>query len=616
MPNLLQILKANPGIDRDGTTFSSDSYTDGLWCRFYRDLPRKIGGYTMLTTGTESLIRSLAVSSILGKNKESRVYCGRTQSLSTLEYSQKHIGQAFPEIDVTPPTRENPKAGYDSGFFQPYPTTEHPDFLNIWQFDTFTTNSGTSAEATYTLAHVAPNAGDVSNTAVENEPSDIGKTVSVFYQVQALKGIPQPSSQFLPLFVSTPELPGGTDEVTPPTPATVGVTPPYKNAYQGGKPIPPPEPPPKPLPPQKYTTPIVGLTPSGGIVSVGQFFFIYGSSGVVAWSSPGNLFEFPTSQVNSIAGSKIVVGKNTRGSGTSTVLFWSLTSVILGQYSPTQTQDATLHDFSWNTLRDDVSILSAACVVEYNQSFYWIGIDQFYVYTGVIQQLPNTMNTNWFFNNINKNQTSKVWGLSLPRYNEIWWFYPRGDATECTHAIIYNVLLNVWYDTPLSRSCGYMPQLVDAPLMADSRPYSYNSQNLFGLWQHETGTDQVYLGKDNTFAISSYFTTNVLNLGSGGQPDSDVMLQVRRFEPDFSQPFPSSDPHFINPMTMQLLTRAYAQSPVVLSDLFSFDQNTPYVDLLVQGGLVQVKISSNVVGGNYQTGKLLLTYSPGDPRRV
>jgi glycosyltransferase involved in cell wall biosynthesis len=82
--------------------------------------------------------------------------------------------------------------------------------------------------------------------------------------------------------------------------------------------------------------------------------------------------------------------------------------------------------------------MSSQCVIEYDGIFYWCAVDRFLMYNGVVQEIPNTANQNYFFDNLNYAQRQKVWCTKVPRWGEIWWFYPRGDATECTDAIIYN----------------------------------------------------------------------------------------------------------------------------------------------------------------------------------
>jgi hypothetical protein len=56
----------------------------------------------------------------------------------------------------------------------------------------------------------------------------------------------------------------------------------------------------------------------------------------------------------------------------------------------------------------------------------------------------------------------------VPRFNEIWFFYPRGTNTECSDAIIYNVKDNIWYDAGSAigarRSCGYTTEIFPNPI--------------------------------------------------------------------------------------------------------------------------------------------------------
>jgi hypothetical protein len=45
-------------------------------------------------------------------------------------------------------------------------------------------------------------------------------------------------------------------------------------------------------------------------------------------------------------------------------------------------------------------------------------------------------------NGLLHNQRQKVWATKVPRFGEIWWFYPKGDSEECNDAIIYNIREN------------------------------------------------------------------------------------------------------------------------------------------------------------------------------
>ena len=125
----------------------------------------------------------------------------------------------------------------------------------------------------------------------------------------------------------------------------------------------------------------------------------------------------------------------------------------------------------YDIISSQSSILSSQSAIEYDGVYYWCGVDRFLLYNGVVKEIPNTMNQNYFFDNLNYDQRQKVWVTKVPRFGEIWWFYPRGDATECTDAIIYNVRENTWYDAGeargAQRSAGYFSQVFAYPVAAD-----------------------------------------------------------------------------------------------------------------------------------------------------
>jgi len=52
-------LVVQPGIKRDGTVFQADQYTDGVWCRFQRGDPKKMGGYRSIFTSVTGIYRGL-----------------------------------------------------------------------------------------------------------------------------------------------------------------------------------------------------------------------------------------------------------------------------------------------------------------------------------------------------------------------------------------------------------------------------------------------------------------------------------------------------------------------------------------------------------------------------
>jgi len=429
---------------------------------------------------------------------------------------------------------------------------------------------------------------------------------------------------------------------------------------------------------------------SGGVVSLHPYVFVYGNNGLIRNCSAGNTNDWVSADANevSVATGKIVQGLPVRGgSNAPSGLFWSLDSVIRvsfigGTGTPAQY-------WRYDLISSQSSILSSQSVIEYDGIYYWCGVDRFLLYNGVVKEIPNTMNQNYFFDNLNYAQREKVWVSKVPRFGEVWWFYPRGSETECTDAVVYNVRENIWYDAGEAlgarRSAGYFSQVFHYPtwaswetnavggvnaitLTAGGTTYTngtYTNKALTGgsgsgatanivvaggivtsvtiftkgknyvvgntlsaslpvgsgliitvtqvvdfvsLWQHEIGTDVVQ--NTSVLAIESYFETNDLGLVSGGpsQPSpvgDNKWLRLERVEPDFIQ---SGD------MDVYVTGRSFAQSDDVTSAAYTFTPSTGKVDMREQRRELRLKFVSNVAGGDYQVGKILLDADLGDVR--
>ena len=276
------------------------------------------------------------------------------------------------------------------------------------------------------------------------------------------------------------------------------------------------------------------ISVSGGLVSLHPYLFVYGNNGLIQNCSAGNTNDWvsPDANATNVATGKVVQGLPVRGgSNAPSGLFWSLDSLIRVSYiggtgTPPQF-------WRYDIISSQSSILSSQSAIEYDGIYYWCGVDRFLLYNGVVKEIPNTMNQNYFFDNLNYSQRQKVWVTKVPRYGEIWWFYPRGDATECTDAIIYNVRENVWYDAGQAlgarRSAGYFSQVFAFPVAADwdvSESEVVFTQtmtlvNTSALIYLDTYNTQVQVGQvitgtgipTNTF-VSAITTSNIQTLGA------------------------------------------------------------------------------------------------------
>ena len=210
---------------------------------------------------------------------------------------------------------------------------------------------------------------------------------------------------------------------------------------------------------------------TGGVVSLPPYTFAFGNDGYAAWSVPNKPNDFTGSGAGNayITGQKIVKAMPLRGGpgNSPSGLFWSADSLVRGTYiggTPV---------FQFDTISAQSSILSAASVIEYDGIFYWIGTDRFLTFNGVVREVENNLNINFFFDNLNYAQRQKVFAYKVPRFGEIWWCFPFGDSIEPNHAVIYNVRENTWYDTALpngGRGAGLFPAVFRKPLLSGVAP--------------------------------------------------------------------------------------------------------------------------------------------------
>lgn len=343
---------------------------------------------------------------------------------------------------------------------------------------------------------------------------------------------------------------------------------------------------------------------TGGIVSLHPYLFYYGTDGIVGWSVPGEPTDLTTTASGAglarVWGQKIIKGMPLRaGSGTAPAgIFWAYDAVIRATF----TGGATV--FQFDVVATDTSILSPNSVIDYDGVFFWCGVDRFMMFNGVVREVPNTMNLNYFFDGLNRRHGMKVFAFKVPKYGEIWWCYPRGEATECTHAVIYNVRENTWYDTELpneGRAAGQFNNSFRAPILAGSK----GTGGDFRVWVHEQGTDE-YDGS-NISPIRSFFeTADLSNLVQG----KDKYVRITRIEPDFVQN---------GPMTVQITGRANARAPEVYSSIFEFvdpnDIQQPQQQIVMlkeQRRELRARFESNAVYGNYQMGQIIGVVSTGD----
>ena len=426
------------------------------------------------------------------------------------------------------------------------------------------------------------------------------------------------------------------------------------------------------------------ISVSGGVVMLYPYLFVYGNNGLIQNCAAGDFTNWTSadSNANNVASTKIVKGLPLRGGTTSpSGLFWSLDSVIRVSYTPTTiTTGTTSSTFYWryDLITQQSSIMSSSSVIEYDGIFYWCGVDRFLMYNGTVQEVQNTQNLNWFFDNVNLQQRQKVWCTKVPRWGEIWWFYPRGDATECTDAIIYNVREKTWYDAGsapgANRSAGIFTEVFPKPIWGDTNgtpivsfdgsvsgttltvsSVNYGTIFVGQILQGLGVPDQMVItaqgtgtGGTGTYTVNNPSSTTVgsTTMIANGYTiwqhetgmDEVYLTNVNAIYSAFETPILGSlaslvgttaqpgennwtrceriEPDFVQNGGMSVIVtgKGYADDTDEPSSPYNFDPTTLKIDMREQRREMRLRFESNTFNGNYQLGKIILSLDVGDSR--
>ena len=660
-------LQVGPGIQRDGTQFASGTYVDGQWVRFQYGRPRKIAGYNGAFLNASGISRGMIMSADNGLNYVISGYNNGIERWTTDNDDAVGFGPTpiEPSGSIATVTITNQGSGYTNGTYTNVPinaavgsgavatvtvssnlvfsvvitgggtgyihneavtissasiggtgtgfagyvenlTTYAPNSNTLWQMDIGYDALGNGQNNL--IVHPGQNLSDISSTVntrpmfgpftgtslspvgvfTEVGTTTITSTTVTFANTNVAIGagvsVSGAGIQSGTTVVSASTVGGvWTAIISLPATASGTVTLTFDN----------------------------NISVSGGIVMLFPYLFVYGNNGLIQNCAAGDFSNWTSadSNANNVSSTKVIKGLPVRGGTTSpSGLFWTLDSVVRVSYAPTSVGNQTFY-WKYDLITQQSSIISSSSVIEYDGIFYWIGTDRFLCYNGVVQEVENKQNNNYFFDNLNYAQRQKVWVSKVPRWGEIWWFFPNGDNTECNDAIIYNVREKCWYDAGEAlgarRSAGVFSEVFQRPIWGGNEE---NTAGKYTLWQHEKGTNQVYT--NNVDAIESFVETNVIGsrmglVGSVDQPGDNVWTRIERIEPDFVQN---------GTMEVIITGKSYADDTDDPSDPYSFNPDTLKIDMKEQRREMRLRFKSNTQNGDYFMGRVLLSIDTGDVR--
>ena len=175
--------------------------------------------------------------------------------------------------------------------------------------------------------------------------------------------------------------------------------------------------------------------------------------------------------------------------------------------------------FGLQTLASNITISGPNSAVATEDFVFWMGLDNFYVYTGQTQQLACSVKDK-VFNDFNLTQKDKIVSGVNSEFSEVIWYYPsesnsiaNGGNGDNDKYVVYNYAEKVWYYGNLSRTAWIDRGIKSFPIGASSN-YLYN---------HELGFD------DDGSPMTSYIESAPMDIGSG-----DKFSLIQKVIPDLT----------------------------------------------------------------------------------
>lgn len=354
---------------------------------------------------------------------------------------------------------------------------------------------------------------------------------------------------------------------------------------------------------------------NGNLCFAAPYLFLFGSSGTVQFSSTRSPFELAAENTFVASSDKIIFGRPIRGGpNVPSLLLWTLSSVVRVTNTGPDLATGRTAVFKPETISTGSSTLSSKCVVEYDGFFFWPGTDRFFVYNGIVDELPNRLNQNYFFDNLDLDRRQQVFGVKNAKYGEIWWFYPVKNVAGNSRAIVYNKRENFWYDTAVPRNAGTFSN--NFGFMVTHGTALVNPDNQNYLWRHEfnTAQERIVNGGGVREPIPSYFVAPLFSwaafppkLSKQSQPAQLVnrWVDLQRIEPDFVDTDPIAN------FDVEISTQEYAQSKSTPPVVIPFTNTTDKIDVRAQGRNITLKFSSS---NKFEVGQIMLLLGLGDGR--
>tara|TARA_R110000772_G_scaffold13344_1_gene39673 strand:+ start:1035 stop:2510 length:1476 start_codon:yes stop_codon:yes gene_type:complete len=249
---------------------------------------------------------------------------------------------------------------------------------------------------------------------------------------------------------------------------------------------------------------------AGVIVSEERILFAYGANGNdrdIYWSDQENNTNWTPAAANQ-AGSQLLQ-TNGRITAACRVNGGTLFLTDVDAHQAVYTGAPFVYRF--DRIGTSCGVISRGALVQVENVAMWMGHGGFWTSSGSVAPIDCSV-SEYIFNDINKEQVSKIVGHVNIQYGEVTWWYPSEASSENDRYVIFNYRNGTWATGYLSRTCGSDGGVFGSPVVCDPDGYIYDTEiGLVDGAYAETGPIEIASG-DNLTVITKVIP-DTSNLG-------------------------------------------------------------------------------------------------------
>lgn len=292
------------------------------------------------------------------------------------------------------------------------------------------------------------------------------------------------------------------------------------------------------------------------------------------------------------SGSGIINALETR----QQILVWTDVSLHAMQYL------GAPFTFGVGLISENTTIMSPNAAVAVDDTVYWMGAEEFYVYTGAVQKLPCSIRQ-YIFNDFNSYQSEKVFAALNAAYAEVWWFYPSEASDSIDRYAVFNYEQNIWYFGTLERTAWVDRGILPYPVAAGADNYLY--------YQEYNCSD----GSTEPFSpIEAYIESSQIDI-----QDGENFAFIRKIIPDITFDGSTAESPSAN---MVLKARNFPGGNYLQSDTAQVDRSatvpveqfTNQVNLRLRGRSFALRVESDELGVSWRLGSPRIEIRPDGKR--